>query len=652
VSGIPKLTGGRLAAAGAMVALLATACGAAATDRAPVGGGTVKYAEQAGAPPNYIFPMLADEVESNANLYQFDNQLYLPLYWFGDDGQATVNKKLSVAEQPVFSNNNTVVTITLKHWQWSNGDPITARDVIFWMNLVSAVNDPNAPAVSSSSGAPGPSWAGSVPGEFPQNIVSYAQTGTYTLTMKLNQSYNPTWYLYNELSEIYPMPQNVWDKYSASGAIGNADTTAAARTTLPGTSPLSYVPANPGTATTGALAVAQFLNVQSQNLATYTTDPLWKVVDGPFKLSQFTTSGYVKLIPNTAYSGSPKPSISAFEEEPFTTQTAEFDALRSGSLTIGYIPTEDLAQKKTLEKDEGYKFSQWHGFGFVYMPYNFTNPTSGPVFSQLYIRQAIQSLVNQPELIKQFQDGLGEPDNGPVPTYPPSNPYASSLESKGVVYTYDPAKAVKLLQEHGWTVDPGGQSSCSKPGTGAGECGAGIKENQQLSFGLLFSAGTVELTNEVDAMQSTMKAKAGISLSLKSVTTQQVASTIEDGCTPAKPCTDWDLADVAVGFTWTYGPDFDPTGDELFKSGSVDDSGGYDNAVNNANVEATLTAPSSAAEFAALHKYENYLAKQLPVVWMPNGDIQLTMYKSDLKGLVPQDVFDIIYPQDYSLGKS
>jgi hypothetical protein len=43
------------------------------------------------------------------------------------------------------------------------------------------------------------------------------------------------------------------------------------------------------------------------------------------------------------------------------------------------------------------------------------------------------------------------------------------------------------------------------------------------------------------------------------------------------------------------------------------------------------------------------LAKQLPVVWMPNEYYQLTMYKSDLKGVVPQSVEDEIYPQYFSL---
>jgi len=36
------------------------------------------------------------------------------------------------------------------------------------------------------------------------------------------------------------------------------------------------------------------------------------------------------------------------------------------------------------------------------------------------------------------------------------------------------------------------------------------------------------------------------------------------------------------------------------------------------------------------------------VAFMPGQPTQLTMYKSNLKGLVPQDVYDKIYPQDYS----
>ncbi len=631
------------------VSLLLAACASSPATSHRSGGGVITYAEQVGAPPNYIFPLLPGAYESNANLYQFANQQYLPLYWFGDHGKPLFNPQLSVAKQPVFSENNRVLTITLKHWNWSSGAPITAADVIFWMNLVSAATDPHAPTVTGANGAAGPGWGGFVPGGFPENIVSYRQTGTYTLTMTLNGSYNPTWYLYNELSQVYPIPKAVWDKLSTSGTVGNYDAGAAARQALAGTSPVQYVPQDPGTAASGALGVAEYLNSQSQDLSTYASNPLWQVVDGPFRMSQFTPSGYVKLVPNRAYSGFPKPTISAFEELPFTSESSEFDALRSGSLTIGYIPVQDLGDLKSLERQQGYSFAPWRGYGFDYIPFNFTNQTTGPTFAQLYFRQAMQSLVNQPQYIKDFQDSYGSIDNGPVPTYPP-NPFASPLETKGQVYPYAPARAVQLLSSHGWKVEPGGTSYCAHPGSGAGHCGPGIAAGQTAIFHLLYSSGTPELTNEMEALQSTMKAKAGISLTLSQESTADVASTIQAGCSQAKPCNNWDLADVALSFTWTYGPDFLPTGEELFVPGAVDDSGGYSSPTNDANVTATNTASSTASEISALYRYQDYLAKQLPVLYMPLGNIQLTMYKSSLKGLVPQDPFDIIYPQQYSLG--
>jgi len=631
-------------------ALLVAACssGSGATSKST--GGTVTFAETPGNTPNYISPMTSGAYYSVANTSDFSYAFYPGLYWFGDHGEPVLNKTLSVAYMPVFSDNNTVATVTLKHWFWSNGHPITARDIIFWMNLLSASVDPSTPTIGSSS-APGPGWGAAVPGGFPQNVVSYTQTGTYTVRFKLNASYNPLWYTYNELSQINPIPQNAWDKLSASGPIGNYDMSAEARILAPASAGLpanSYLPANPGTATTGALAVAQFINSQSQDLSTYATNPLWKVVAGPFKLSQFTASGYVKMVPNKAYSGYPKPTISALVEEPFTSDAAEFNALRAGSLTIGYIPSQDLAQKASLEKTQGYSFSPWYSYSDAYSLYNFTNPTVGPVFKQLYFRQAFQSLVNQPQYIKDFADGFGTINNGPVPGYPPRNPDESPLEAKGQYYPFDPSKAASLLKDNGWTVNPGGVTVCGKPGTALGDCGSGIAANQALTFTMLYASGNTELTNEMEAMQSTMKSVAGLTLNLKTAPGSQVFSTTLSGCTFATPCTDWELADW--GAAWVYSLDYLPTGGEIVATGAASNGGDYSNPTNDANIVATHTAPSQAAEIAALFKYQDYLVQQLPLVWMPNTPYLLTMYKSNLKGLLPQGVYEELYPQYYSFG--
>ena len=53
------------------------------------------------------------------------------------NGQPTVNNSLSLANPPMF--NGDKVTITLKHYMWSNGTQVTAQDVMFWLNMVLAV---------------------------------------------------------------------------------------------------------------------------------------------------------------------------------------------------------------------------------------------------------------------------------------------------------------------------------------------------------------------------------------------------------------------------------------------------------------------------------------------------------------------------------
>ncbi len=630
---------------GVMATLLVSACsGAAHSSSKSSSGGVVTFAETPGGNPDYILPLAGGPYFSIANDSLFSNIMYVPLYSFGVGADPVLNKQLSIADPPVFSDGNTVVTVNLKHWVWSNGTPITSRDVVFWMNLLSAVTDPNAPVIGSSS-APGPGWGAEVPGAFPFNVESYRATGTYQVQFKLNASYNPTWFTYNELSQITPLPQASWDRLSASGSVGDYDSSAQARQAVSGTSPVQYIPATAGTATSGALGVAQFLNSASQDLSTYTTDPLWQVASGPFILNQFTTSGFVKMVPNRQYSGSPKPTISAFEELPFTSDTSEFNAVHNGSVTIGYVPTQDLGQVSQLEKSAGYKYNPWYTFSSSDWNYNFTNPTNGDIVKQLYFRQAVQSLVNQPQYIKDFQNGLGLPTNGPVPTYPAHNPDVSPLEAGGLIYPYDPTKAVSLLRDHGWTVVPGGTSYCSKPGTGAGECGAGITLDQKADFTALYASGNTELQSEMESFQSTEQKYAGIHWQIQGESGTEMAGVVT-GCTYAHPCSSWDLENFG-GSGWVYSPDYLPTGGELFASGAASNLGDYTSATAVRLIQETHTAPTAAAEQKALFAYEDYIAQQLPLVNWPSAFTQATVYKSNLSGFVPQGVYETLSPQYY-----
>ncbi len=532
--------------------------------------------------PNYIFPVMSGAYYSNVNLYQFQQIMFRPLYWFGQGVQPSYNPALSLADTPVFTDGGKTVTMTLKKYIWSDGKPVTSADVLFFMDMLKAETS---------------IWPVYVPGEFPDNVVSMSAPNDSTVVFHLDKAYSQTWFLYNELSQITPLPTHAWDKESATGAVGNYAAT-----------------------TAGAKAVYNFLAKESASPTTYSTNPLWQIVDGPFRLKTYQTTGYTVFVPNAKYSGAVKATYGQLTLLPFTTDSAEFNALKSGSIDYGYTPPQDSSQIPLL-KAQGYNTSPWIGWGINYFPMNMNNPTVGPIFRQLYFRQAFQELVNQPVDVKKALYGFGYPTYGPVPIEPKNN--LSTPQEASNPYPFNPHKAATLLKANGWTVVPNGTSYCSKPGTGMGECGKGVTKGEKLSFNLQYNNGFTYVTQFMEQLKSDL-AGAGIQLSLTTAPFNTILAAAVP-CSGAK-CT-WQMENWGQG--WSYGPDYYPTGESIFETGSNINYGSYSNPINDANINAThtVTGPS------VLYKYENYLAVQLPVVWQPDPDFQISAIKSNLTGV-------------------
>jgi len=594
--------------------LLLAACGSTSTSssssNAKVQGGTAYFAEQPLSPPTYIFPLMNGANESNVNLYEFDNLMFRNLYFFGVNGEAKINYAESLAYAPVYSNNDRTVTIHLKGWKWSDGETVDARDLVFWMNLLEANKD---------------QWFDYVPGYFPDNVVSYRATGPLTFVMQLNKSYSPTWFTYNELSQLVPLPL-AWDKTSASQP-----------------TPSATDPNAPDLTTAGAHAVYKFLNSAAEDLSTYATNPLWKVVDGPWTLKSFTVEGKAVFVPNPDYSGSPKPTLSQFVELPFQSDSAEFNVLSSGtSITYGYLPVTDLPQRSRIAS-EGYNFAPWQIFGFNYIPVNFNNPTVGPIFKQLYVRQALEELIDQKEWVSQFLKGYGAPSYSPVPTVP-ANPFDDAT-SRTDQYPYSLANAKKLLTSHGWKV-VGGVMTCVSPGTGTTDCGAGVKSGQTLDFNLKYISGLTYVTEEMTAFESAAS-QIGVKINLSQAPFAQVIN-YSAACTPSEAACSWEMANWGGG--WSYSPDYYPSGETLFAAGAASNDGSYDSSTANTLISATLTASGAAAQ-TALDNYQNYMAKHLPVIYQPYTDVQISEIAKNLHGATPQSPYEYITPEDWYFTK-
>src|SRR6266700_353201 len=451
---------------------LAAACSSTSGGSAagsPQDGGTVTFAWLA-ATPNFIFPYppATNTDGYNANLA---NPMWPPLVYDGDGAQSAVNRKESLFSSLTFSNGGKTVTIVLKNWKWSDGAPITSRDFTFVYNLLKA-NYQN--------------WNGYLPGQFPVDVTRVSTPGTHTVVLTLNQPNNPAFFTDNVLNVVPLLPQHAWDKTSTGGAVGNYDQT-----------------------TAGAKAVYRYLQKQGSQISTFTANPLWKVVDGPWQLAEFTSDGTTyAYVPNKNYSGPVKPHLAKWVNHAYTTDTAMLDALRSGgALTVAPLPLNDLSQTGAL-KAEGYSTATQPIPGVAGMILNFYNTQAGAVFRQLYIRQAMEELINRPHICSKIYSGKSDPGNGPVPVlaFPSS---ASPLEKSGGPYHYSPSTAVSLLKTHGWNVVPNGVSTCGSPGTGPSHCGPGISAGQKLQFQLAYSEGAATKDQENAAIQSSEE-QAGI----------------------------------------------------------------------------------------------------------------------------------------------
>ncbi len=584
-------------------------------------GASAYWAEQPLQPPNYIFPLISGAYYSNENVYDFQTLMYRPLYWFGSNDQPGVDYALSLGNQPVYSDHDRVVTITLKRARWSNGTRVSARDVIFWINLLKANRA---------------DWASYVPGGFPDNVISYRATGRRTVQLRLNRSYNPIWFTDNELSQITPLPL-AWDRTSAGGcteAHGCPTPTA-----LPDAKPA------------GARAVYSFLNAQAKDLSTYATNPLWRIVDGPWKLAQLTAAGRATFVPNQRYDGPDRPHLARFVELPFTSETAELTLLDAGptrggsaggggsapQISAGYVPDTAVPQAPVL-RARGYRLAAFYPYGFDYFEPNFNNPTAGPIFRQLYFRQAFQHLVDQPGWIHAYYQGLGLPTYSPVPAQP-ANPYADAQAGTNP-YPFSVAAARRILRAHGWRVNPPAVTTCIHPGHALTDCGPGIRRGQQLRFTLMYPDGMSYTDNAMVDLQSVAR-EAGIALTLEQRTTATIDAEIEP-CKPGTAACSWQLGQY--GAAWVFAPDHYPSGEEIFQTGALGNVGSYSSRRIDRLIEATTTAPANDAQ-RALNAYANAVRTQLPDFWQPSPGT-LESFQSNLRGTTP-NAYGYLTPEDW-----
>jgi peptide/nickel transport system substrate-binding protein len=557
--------------------------------------GTITWAMAPSLVPTAIFPAGFNY----ATFYQqtFQWLMWRPLYWTQNGATPEVVPSMSLARPPVWSNGYKTLSITMNNaYKWSDGQPVTSRDLLFDIDLIKAAVKEN---ISN--------WVSYTPGYFPDDLVSASTPSPSTLILNLSKPVNPSWFEEDVLSffgPTVPLPSHAWAKDSVNGPILNF--------------------ANP----VNAEKIYNFLMAQNNSLSTYATNPLWQIVDGPYHLTAYNaTSGAFTMAPNRSYYGPHAAHMSEFEGVPFTSNTAELNALKTGSVDAGYIDYSAVPQIPSI-KQGGYNVFGLPDFGSELAAFNFKDATGhfGSIASQLYFRQAMAHLQNQQGWITAYLRGAGDPNYGPIPTYPKS-PFLPS-DATANPYPFSVSAAIRLLTSHGWTVKPGGTDACAKPGTGPGECGAGIPAGTKLAFNLIYANSPSFFGEESIDLAAEAK-RAGIIISLSSASGPYISSHYSDPITPATD-KEWAMEN------WGQAGEPDnpyPTQFGFLNTGGVYQAGDY----SNPTADRLINASVSGRNPAAVKNEAAFLTLNEPVLWEPVADY-IWAWKTSISG--PRAAFE------------
>lgn len=526
-----------------------------------------------------IFPFYNGANFSVASISDLQALLYRPLFWYGSNtGGIAEVPALSPGTISSVSNagGHTSATITLKGWKFTNWDgttePVDARSVVFFLNMYKAE--------ASNFGDYTPGYG------IPDQVTNVVVNNANSLTIDFNSVISTKWLEENELSQIIPMPQawdttgcgtDAWTSSSLQSDCSTDWTNMAVNLNGNGCVP------NPS-ATPPVTCTADFSSYNDPH-------SLWQWVDGPWRLKSFGISGGAPsgvnvLVPNTGYSGPVKAKLGQVVFHPETSEGAEVQQLKSSSLDLGYAEEADVT-KAPKPGEAGTNLSSSHipslykvvggqEFGFSYAYVNFGTSTSthplpaGNLRSELnmtYIRQAMLDGEDQPKIVANIYHNYGvTADLGPVPVLPANN-YGAGVKWP---YPYSITNGKNLLKKNGFV-----NGVCTK--TNCGTAAYPISKNAKINFTYIYSSGDPAFQAQLEAEQAAWKSE-GIHVTLDGESSESV---IGDCFAGGKA---WEFCQYGG---WIYYPDFYPTFESLWHTGSGANFGGYTNTEMNALIDGT-----------------------------------------------------------------
>ena len=385
----------------------------------------------------------------------------------------------------------------------------------------------------------GTTYSGFGAGGMPDIVKSLNILSPTQFQVVLTHQVNPDWFTLNGLGQFLPLPQHSWDKYTLNQIY------------------------------------------QSQS-----TPEFFRVVDGPLKAARLDVGLDLVMVPNPGFEG-PKVHFDRLI----------FKFLESDGATLQAVESDDIDMADA-------PITLWNavqhlpGIHLINLPpslsYNLTqlnqkNPDVA-FLKDVRVREAIADAINQPEMVKLIDHGLGITIYGPVPPEPPTF-LSPEMRAGNYPVGYDPAKSRELLRQAGFVPGPDGIMR---------------KDGKKLSFTYLALTGDAMIEQMTEMTQDYL-AKVGIQMKVRQIEFNQMLALLNN------PTADWQAA--GLGQT-TAGY---PTGEDLFGTHSFENSGGY----SDPKMDRLIAQSTDKPGLGGLYDYENYASAQQPVIFLEVSDISM-----------------------------
>ena len=334
-------------------------------------------------------------------------------------------------------------------------------------------------------------------------------------------------------------------------------------------------------------AEAQFLNTDSA----FSQHPIG---DGAFRITRHVRDSYIVLEPNPLYWG-PKPRLSQLAFRVYPQQDSLYAAVDAGEVDVTDIPPNLWRIHTRLRGNHRAVTWPWN-VTFLLLP-NY-HDRSAPFLHERAVRQAMLYAINRDFIIQGIMSGQADLLNGPIPTFSPY--YDRNLPK----YPYDPARAQTLLEAAGWHLH------------------GKMREKNGVALHVVLKTGGATdavASNIAELIQANFRA-VGIDCELEN---EELATFFSDLHNSR-------FALALRGIILSAYPDDYKT----YDSKQTRPNGGYNlgfysNPAIDRELEAARSASSPSAARAALRRYQDLAATDLPVLYL---------YSNRLGAIVPANL--------------